>query len=150
MPLPPDAFFGKMIVTYGYAPNGAINKKDVDYFNDNDNDNDMDKLFENKYIEVVEGKIDSHLQLKIDQLYTYIAEFDVFMCQHLENYEEFVKIHAIFLGRKGSRTSTWGFPGRFYNNGNPPGRHYPCALLLSEIVPREQSYKTYTSRVPAE
>ena len=111
MPLPPDGFFGKMIVTYGYTPNGAINKKDVDYLNDNDND--MDKLFENKYIEVVEGKIDSHSLLKIDYLYTYITEFDVFMCQHLENYEEFVKIHAIYDTCKTCLTLDYLIPSNF-------------------------------------
>ena len=68
MPIPQDDFFGKMIITYGFTPNGAINKKElesVDIF-DYCNYNDIDKLFENKYIEVVNGEIESS-QLQIDE-----------------------------------------------------------------------------------
>jgi hypothetical protein len=90
--MPPD-FLGKMIVTYDFAPNGAINKKELvnilkfDYCN---------KLLENKDIEVVEGEIDSS-QLQINEyLYTYLKELDIFMCLNLEKYEEFVKVQAIY------------------------------------------------------
>ena len=98
MPIPQNDFIGKIIVTYGFTPNGAINKKElesVDIF-DYCNYNDIDKLLENKYIEVVEGKINSS-QLQIDEyLYTYVKELDIFMCLNLEKYEEFVKVQAIY------------------------------------------------------
>ena len=98
MPIPQDDFFGKMIITYGFTPNGAINKKElesVDIF-DYCNYNDIDKLLDNKYIEVVEGEINSS-QLQIDEyLYTYVKELDIFMCLNLEKYEEFVKVQAIY------------------------------------------------------
>ena len=56
----------------------------------------MKILFINKYIEVVEGEIESS-QLQIDEyLYTYVKELDIFMCLNLENYEEFVKVQAIY------------------------------------------------------
>ena len=29
MHIPQDDFFGKMIITYGFTPNGAINKKEL-------------------------------------------------------------------------------------------------------------------------
>ena len=110
MPIPQNDFLGKIIVTYGFTPNGAINKKElesVDIF-DYCNYNDIDKLLENKYIEVVEGEIKSS-QLQIDEyLYTYVKvvasdqlvqqepKLDIFMCLNLENYEEFVKVQAIY------------------------------------------------------
>ena len=98
MPIPQDDFFGKIIITYGFTPNGTINKKElesVDIF-DYCNYNDIDKLLENKYIEVVEGEIESS-QLLIDEyLYTYVKELDIFMCLNLENYEEFVKVQGIY------------------------------------------------------
>ncbi len=98
MPTPTHDFIGKMIVTYGFTPNGAINKKElesVDIF-DYCNSNDINKLLENGYIEIVEGEIDSS-QLQIDEyLYTYVKELDIFMCLNLEKYEEFVKVQAIY------------------------------------------------------
>lgn len=110
MPIPQNDFIGKIIVTYGFTPNGAISKKElesVDIF-DYCNYNDIDKLLENKYIEVVEGEIKSS-QLQIDEyLYTYVkvvasdqlvpveSELDIFMCLNLEKYEEFVKVQAIY------------------------------------------------------
>ena len=60
------------------------------------NSNDINKLLDNGYIEIVEGEIDSS-QLQIDEyLYTYVKEFDIFMCLNLEKYEEFVKVQAIY------------------------------------------------------
>ena len=67
----------------------------VDIF-DYCNYNDIDKLLDNKYIEVVKGEIESS-QLQIDEyLYTYVKELDIFMCLNLEKYEEFVKVQAIY------------------------------------------------------
>ena len=98
MPTPTHDFIGKMLVTYGFTLNGAINKKElesVDIF-DYCNSNDINQLLDNGYIEIVEGEIDSS-QLQIDEyLYTYVKEFDIFMCLNLEKYEEFVKVQAIY------------------------------------------------------
>ena len=99
MPTPTHDFIGKMLVTYGFTLNGAINKKElesVDIF-DYCNSNDINKLLDNGYIEIVEGEIIDSSQLQIDEyLYTYVKEFDIFMCLNLEKYEEFVKVQAIY------------------------------------------------------
>ena len=60
----------------------------------------MKILFINKYIEVVEGEIESS-QLQIDEyLYTYVKELDIFMCLNLKIMKNLLKFKQFMINVK--------------------------------------------------
>jgi hypothetical protein len=78
-----SVFTGKLLVSYGFSPNGAVTKKDVEQLN-------------NGNTEIVEGTLYSS-QLEIgEDVYNYIEELDIFMCTTLDKYEEYIKVHEVY------------------------------------------------------
>lgn len=76
-----SVFKGKLLVSYGFSPDGVITKKDVE------------ELLENGDTEIVEGTLSSS-QLEIgEDVYNYVEELDIFMCTTLDKYEEYIKVH---------------------------------------------------------
>lgn len=109
MPIPKRDFNGKVLLSYGYCSEpGHYTQKDLDevdlfnYFDKNDIIEKGDKIevynsLTGKYeeVEIVECEIISKQLYINDDLYRYIEKDDVFMCLNYNNYNEFVKIHAI-------------------------------------------------------
>ena len=93
--MPHIEFKGKMLVSYGFTPNGEINEKVIKSVNVFDY-NQINKLLESEDIEIVDGEISSS-QLEIDDdIYNYVEKLDIFICTNLEKYEEFIKVHALY------------------------------------------------------